>query len=514
MSNLAQCLIRTPSRDLRQIAGRLFPGDLASWGRASNITSFLAEKLLDEEFLAGFLDRLSERQRRVITLLVWTAGREGLSGARMEGLLASTGDDAPKETVLSLAARGIVFASPYQWGGYCLPEDLAAKIRAVLVRRALPRAVPSGEVASANVFSGHFYEDCLTFMAYLHKNEVALTQKNAIPKRTLAKIFNIMQFKEATADIPADFFYTIRFSLLLGYCINFVKAVYFHERMAKVMTDPVVRWFKEKPSDMVVKAAPQVWDFLCRACPNPVTGALIELLRRMKEDQWYAYAEVAGAAQRLIDPYTCQAPEPGYYLDIMLDTGLLAEGRSHDGERLVRFGFWSPGKHVSVFPSLPGEEDGFWVQPNFEILAPPRLAPALRWQLEMVATPVKMDHACIYALTKEAALGFFDRGGDIGQMVGFLEKYSKSPLPQNVLFTIREWGASYGRVSFLDVFLLRCDDAKLADEIEHHPKLRPYVRRRFDQNHLVVSRDQYEPLLAALQKQGYLPRKGIFRPSN
>jgi len=321
-----------------------------------------------------------------------------------------------------------------------------------------------------------------------------------------------MQFKETTDDIPPNFYYTIRFALLFNYCVGFLKALYFEGRVVSVSPGNVIKWLKENPLEKMIKGAPYIWDFLGRVCPSPVIRAQFALLGQLKEDRWYPYAALAAAAGKLFSPNLWEGPPPSHYLDILLDSGLLVEGRSPSDERLVSPGFWSPSNGPSPPVSWPGNEDGFWVQPNFEVLAPPRLAPALRWQLEMVATPVKMDHACTYALTKEAALGFFDRGGDTEQMLSFLQKYSKNPLPQNVLFTVKEWGANYGRISFLDVFLLRCDDTQLADEIERHPKLGRLVRGRFDHKHLVVARNQYDALLTALQKQGYFPRKGIIRP--
>ncbi|MDA8334800.1 MAG: helicase-associated domain-containing protein [Peptococcaceae bacterium] len=511
MSYLSHCLAHMPSKEVRKIAARLFPRNATSWAGAANITAFLVQKLLDEDFLAGFLPKLNERELSLVTLLLWNGRRQGMPKTEVVRLLQSTGDDGPQETIASMSARGIVFASGYgTWGDHFLPEDLAEKLAAVLARNLLPQAVPASDTSSA-VFSGGFFEDALTFMAYAHKNDLALTQKGTISKRVLPKILNILQFKENTADIPADYYYTVRFSLLLNYCTSFSKAVIFHGQTVGVQTDLIFSWLKEKPMDRIAKATHYIANFLLESCPNAKIRALTRLVLEMKENHCYAYAELAAAAHKLLNPFTCEGPEPEYYLDIMLDTGLLVEERSRDGERLVRFGFWSPRNRMGRFPSLPGEEDGFWVQPNFEVLAPPRLKPALRWQLEMVADPVKMDQTFTYVLTREAALRFFDRDGHVPDMIGFLEKHSKNPLPQNVLFTIREWGDLYGRVSFWDVFLLKCDGEQLADEIAANRKLKPYIKGRFDQNHLVIERGRYDALLAVLQKEGYFPRKSIVK---
>lgn len=510
MSILVQCLTRLAPRELRAAAARLFPGRTASWGRASDIIALVVEKLLDEEFLADLYQRLNEEEREILAVFAWMIGPYGIGKSMLKDWLSTNVPGRPLENLASLVDRGLVFeTSSGAWGNWFMPEDLVEKFRLVMVRRNLPRGVPREGIPD-NVFTGDFYEDCLTFLAYAHKNPVTLTQKGFIRKKTVGRLAALMQFKENTADIPAGLDYPYRFWLILNYC-GFIKAIYFSDQMVRVQPEAVKQWLREKPLDMLVKATDYLWNVCVRNCPNAQIGALLTLIGQMKEDYWYGLADLATAAHRTVGPGPAGVPAPETFLETLLGTGLLVEGTSPEGERLVRLGFWSPHHQVREFPALPGEEDGFWVQPNFEVLAPPRLKPAVRWQLEMVADPVKVDHSITYAVTREAALRFLDRGGQVADMVGFLEKYSKNPLPQNVLFTVREWGALYGRVSFWDVFLLRCDDEHLADEIAGHPKLKAYVHGRFDHHHLIVSRQQYESLLEALQKQGYFPRKGIMR---
>lgn len=231
----------------------------------------------------------------------------------------------------------------------------------------------------------------------------------------------------------------------------------------------------------------------------------------MEENYWYGYAELAAAARKLFAPFTCEGTNPESFLETIAGAGLLVEGRCREGDRLVRFGFWSSWNPVREFPALPGEEDGFWVQPNFEIWAPPQLEAILRWQLEMVADPVKVDQAFTYALTKEMALGFLDRGGSIPDMLNFLEKHSRYPLPQNVLFTFREWGALYGRVSFWDVFLMRCDGVQLADEMVANPKLKPYIQGRFDPSYLIICAVSTTPCRQPCKRKAISPGRASLK---
>ena len=88
----------------------------------------------------------------------------------------------------------------------------------------------------------------------------------------------------------------------------------------------------------------------------------------------------------------------------------------------------------------------------------------------------------------------------------FLEEHSKSPLPQNVTYSIAHWGTSYGRIEFEDVILLKCDSDDLADELMMSPKIKPYLKKKVGPCYLVVERDSYESLIAALSDEGYMPK--------
>lgn len=514
MSFLGQWLRQMTAKDVRGIAAKLFPGEVTSWGRASEIAARIEENLLDEEYLTDFISRLSDREMGVVSLFVWGIGSQGIQKVSLEALLARVIPVKPMESLAFLIDRGIIFKTYGGWSDQlAMPEDLAYRLSLILTRRAMPRSVPADDNVTENIFSGNFYEDCLTFIAYIHKNQVVLTQKGLIRKKIFSKIAALMQLQDDPADISPRMEYPLRFYLLLEYCIS-SNLVHFLEQSVIVDVDNVKQWLKQKTKDMVLKGASFIWNESLEVCPNPHVQALMNLVTQMKENYWYGFSDLAGAARKLFAPFTTPGPTPEAFLEIILGAGLLVEGISPDSTRLVRLGFWSPRKTLGVLPELPLKEDGFWVQPNFEILVPPQTKPELRWQLEMVADPVKVDQTFTYALSRESALAFFDRGGKAQDMLTFLEGHSKNPLPQNVLFTIREWDALYGRISFWDVFLLKCDTVELAEEITANSKLKTFIHGRFDQTHLVISRKQYDSLLEALQKQGYFPKKGIIRQGN
>jgi hypothetical protein len=93
----------------------------------------------------------------------------------------------------------------------------------------------------------------------------------------------------------------------------------------------------------------------------------------------------------------------------------------------------------------------------------------------------------------------------------FLLKHSKTPVAQNVRYSISHWGTSYGRIEFEETILMKCDTEQLAEEIMLHPKIRPFIKQRVGPRYLCVDGAQYEQLVTALSNEGYMPKVSASR---
>ena len=88
----------------------------------------------------------------------------------------------------------------------------------------------------------------------------------------------------------------------------------------------------------------------------------------------------------------------------------------------------------------------------------------------------------------------------------FLGEHSRIPIPQNVSYSISQWGTSYGRIEFEDVILLKCDSKELADELMMSPRIKPYLKKKVGPRYIVVDRESYQTLVEALSEEGYMPK--------
>ena len=87
------------------------------------------------------------------------------------------------------------------------------------------------------------------------------------------------------------------------------------------------------------------------------------------------------------------------------------------------------------------------VQPNFEVLAlGDRLDAAALWQIARFARPQATPGVRKYVLEKKAFTDALGRGRGADEVVALLASLSHKPLPQNVRFSLDEWGASSERL--------------------------------------------------------------------
>lgn len=87
------------------------------------------------------------------------------------------------------------------------------------------------------------------------------------------------------------------------------------------------------------------------------------------------------------------------------------------------------------------------VQPNFEVVVlGDRPDAAVLWRLARFTTPQPEGRVRRYLLERAAFSAALGRGASAADLVSLLEGLSRTPLPQNVQFSLRDWGASSERI--------------------------------------------------------------------
>ena len=149
------------------------------------------------------------------------------------------------------------------------------------------------------------------------------------------------------------------------------------------------------------------------------------------------------------------------------------------------------------------------IQPNYEILASSNLTPEIRWKLNLVAEIHQASRVITYKLSPQSIYNSLRSDMSIGDILEFLETYSKTDVPQNVKLSIEEWGARYGQIYFMDVMLLRCKSERLAQELKSTKRFSKYILGEISPTDLVVSRAKFNELKRLLEKDNFMPLADI-----
>ena len=126
--------------------------------------------------------------------------------------------------------------------------------------------------------------------------------------------------------------------------------------------------------------------------------------------------------------------------------GVVDTARNNDGQRALRLtslGALCLGK----MSSRQYLEDGsartgrLIVHPNFEItLVSKEVKPSVLLKLAMFTEPVNLDTATVLRITRGSVAEGKKLGLETGEMVALLEENSRGEIPQNVEYSITDWG--------------------------------------------------------------------------
>ncbi len=160
------------------------------------------------------------------------------------------------------------------------------------------------------------------------------------------------------------------------------------------------------------------------------------------------------------------------------------------------------GKRLSIDDAMGTH---FTMQPNFDVIVGPELDPAVRFMLEILADRRSRDTVLTFKVSQEGVNRARERGMASDDIVRFFLDHSRTPVPQNVRFSLESWAERYGTLYFENVTLLRCRDTATMSRIVHLPELEPYIVEQLSDTAVVVSERQMQSITAILKREGFAP---------
>jgi hypothetical protein len=144
------------------------------------------------------------------------------------------------------------------------------------------------------------------------------------------------------------------------------------------------------------------------------------------------------------------------------------------------------------------------VQPNFELLL---LQPdyTTLYKLLPFTKAEQIDIVSRLTLTQESVRRGVEAGWGVERIISVLQACSQKELPQNVLYTLEDWGRLYKNATISQIILIEVSSEAIADEILAAPKLRSLELRRLGPCAIAVgSQTSLQVLRTALEKEGII----------
>lgn len=431
----------------------------------------------------------------------------------------------------SLVKRGIIYVSTTDGGSrgdedaeaeerhtYSIPVDLADSLLEIIGQDLLERLDFYDSQPRSNRFDGlAIIRDIFTFLAFLKRDNVKLTQEFVIFKRTQLRILDSFELPERPLEDSdkerEEGYYPPRFDFIYRFCeakgLTEIDGNYLR------ITEAVEKWL-EQADFFKMKEIFQFWQdhYMTSSAEAQLILRLLLLVPRGK---WLTSASVDRVFDVLMPEHKWfkqgSKVRDENFLKILLYIGGIEQSFHHDtpedafGIRISPLGIAILVNDISLFPKQVGKR--FSVRANFEVVASKDLDPSIRWELGKIADLVRINDEVVYKLSRQSIYHTLQEGKSIDDIMGFLENHAEDDLPPNVKETIIEWTSTYGRISFVDALMLRCDSELLAKELQESKKLSKFLIKQIAPTYFVIQRKDHAKLVEILEEEDYMPKPEI-----
>ena len=181
------------------------------------------------------------------------------------------------------------------------------------------------------------------------------------------------------------------------------------------------------------------------------------------------------------------------YLLGVIDMGYDRSGRAC-AIRLTQMG----AELLGMIPSRELEGAGHLVvNPDFEVvLFPDEHSHTLVYQLDRFCERELTDSLYHYRISPGSLHRALQEGVRLDEILKLLRERSRTPLPQNVAYSLESWARSDGLVTWHEDGRLVCETPEILDRLQLHPELGRLGLERLDRETLVVQKQVASDQLA------------------
>ncbi|MFW9964134.1 MAG: helicase-associated domain-containing protein [Candidatus Sifarchaeia archaeon] len=156
-----------------------------------------------------------------------------------------------------------------------------------------------------------------------------------------------------------------------------------------------------------------------------------------------------------------------------------------------------------------GRGDSFFVLPNFEVTVfSTEMEYQKLYRLMLITEPIKTDVVSTFKITDKSVFEAIEIGLREDDILGFLEKESSKPLPQNVARSITDWTSQTTFTTVSDVILFETQSEKDLEDLMLIPDFTKQIVRKIGPNAVIVG-GNIEELSSNLRKHKCMVRRKI-----
>jgi len=173
--------------------------------------------------------------------------------------------------------------------------------------------------------------------------------------------------------------------------------------------------------------------------------------------------------------------------------------------RLTRIGarLLGLGDDGSAAPQTTGS---LVVTPDFEVvLFPTGDDGELIHDLDRFCVREKQESVLHFKITERTVHRALSEGMFLKRIVGTLENHTRTPVPQNVLYSIRDWASQAGLLRLTPDYLVRTEDPETARRFQQDPGVKPVLSAVIDERTVrLKSNGTPRRMQSLLRELGYL----------
>ncbi|MEX1030640.1 MAG: helicase-associated domain-containing protein [Paenibacillaceae bacterium] len=346
---------------------------------------------------------------------------------------------------------------------YCVPYEHYIEHMTQLLSDLLNNLTPVDHIDEDCQSEGQdLVMDMVIMLAWVSRVQPQFNKKGQLDKKlveTMLKHVQLVPDRLApyigmdAAKLP----YPLPLSILIDFGLR-LGIVQITDGQLQVHQQRVTGWLELNPIELKLQLY-HLW-FKVHYPEQHLIRQFLVLLPMLRSNDWFSIHHLLDQGEEM------NLNQIEEYLIAIQELGWVQLGRTIDGSQAV-LSLLGIEEHVqNRYPN-----EGWFVQPDFEIIVTPKVNYSDHYQFNTYATLISRNQMYTYQITKESMFTAFQRGWTSDRVINHLMSFARYGVPENIQISIMEWSKLYRGVQLETVVILRCETSAIAEQLTRIPEV-------------------------------------------